>query len=500
MTSKTRSTKRVCEIFFTREPTTGNVFTCRCGVKRKRSGTSNTNLISHILSAHADAYQDISSGSELGQSQLDQYFSAGKPCNLYGWLDLVINGLLPFSFVEKQIVRTHVKHEPISLTTFMKYMTLLTAQVEQKISLLLPDTLALVFDGWTTDATHYLAVFATFPIEGSDSYGTRLLTISPMGDETTLTADEHFEFLSYILDMYGKTWSNVVCLIGDNASTNKALSNKAKIPFIGCGSHRMNLAMKIVLQSFEPILAKINCIMVKLRGLILAAKLRKLTYLKAKVRNATRWSSTFEMVVRYTQIREFLPSLESEEIDLISLSPSENRRVDTILLELVPLESVNKKLQSDSTSVSDTRALFDATIEAFPDTTNKLLYCSTFESAVIKLQRGNSTAMSREEANSVKKLIIKESSVTETVDEGLSFAERALKRQKCIEHESRGKYMDSSFLIPTSNVCERLFSKVGYTFTQRRKGMCPANLEGQVFLHLNKDLWGRSDVNILTLR
>ena len=47
-----------------------------------------------------------------------------------------------------------------------------------------------------------------------------------------------------------------------------------------------------------------------------------------------------------------------------------NRRVNALLEQLLFLESVTKALQQDSTTVSDTRALFDAVIEKYPDTTN----------------------------------------------------------------------------------------------------------------------------------
>eukprot|EP00171_Calliarthron_tuberculosum_P003101 IDg3101t1 len=496
--------KRVCDLFFTRDSTNSNVFMCQCGTKRKRSGTSYSNMLSHVQSSHADAYQRVLTGERVSQSQLDGYFSTTKSGHLYGWLDFIINGLLPFSFVEKRLIRKHVKHDPPSLNTFMKYLGLLTKLVERKVSDLLPDNIALVFDGWTADSTHYLAVFATFPLCDGEGFGTRLLTISPMGDETSLATNEHFEFLSYILGVYGKSWSNVSCLVGDNVNCNKSLANKAKIPFIGCASHRFNLAMRVVLNDDEELISKINTIMVKLRGLLLGAKLRRLTSIRPKIRNTTRWSSTHDMIVRYVRIREFLPNLESEEIDSLFLSPSENRRVDAFLQQLSPLESVTKMLQREETTVSDTRALFDAVINSFPGTINKLsstadiVHCAAFESAIVNIQRGNAAALSRDESEAIRGLRIEEGSDEETGDEGLSFAERALKKQKCVDVEKRDKYIDTRFLVPTSNICERLFSRVGYALSQRRRGICPANLESQMFLHLNCDLWGKSEVNQLT--
>lgn len=70
----------------------------------------------------------------------------------------------------------------------------------------------------------------------------------------------------------------------------------------------------------------------------------------------------------------------------------------------------------------------------------------------------------------------------------LSFVDRALKRQKRLYLNSNKPYMDTRFLIATSNVCERLFSKVGNVLTDGRKSLAPANLEAQIFLNTNRDL------------
>ncbi len=54
-----------------------------------------------------------------------------------------------------------------------------------------------------------------------------------------------------------------------------------------------------------------------------------------------------------------------------------------------------------------------------------------------------------------------ESAPAENTDEGLSFAERLLKRRRVENGEVTS--IDSRFLFPTSNVCERLFSKNLFT-------------------------------------
>jgi hypothetical protein len=133
------------------------------------------------------------------------------------------------------------------------------------------------------------------------------------------------------------------------------LARKAGTYFIGCASHRFNLATKEHCRAYDDLFNKINDIMSNLKNILPAAKLREYTYLRAKTRNATRWSSTFTMILRYTKIGEFLPLLEVNAIDELLLSPRENRVVDTILHQLKDFESVSKSLQKYDITLSDVR-------------------------------------------------------------------------------------------------------------------------------------------------
>eukprot|EP00171_Calliarthron_tuberculosum_P020075 IDg20075t1 len=134
----------------------------------------------------------------------------------FGWFDLIINGLLTFSVCESNVFRSHVKHDSIALSTFMTYLPRLTSNIESRISALLPEKFSIVFDGWTTGSTHYLAVFESFASPSPDGFSLRLLAFSPMIDESRLDAEEHVQFMQFTLELFKKSWSNVVCLIGDN--------------------------------------------------------------------------------------------------------------------------------------------------------------------------------------------------------------------------------------------------------------------------------------------
>ena len=80
-------------------------------------------------------------------------------------------------------MREHVKYDPISLKSFMRYLPLITESVDKKISDMLPDQFAIILDGWFSGSTHFLAVFASFPYNNDPGFQLRLLTFSPLGDE-----------------------------------------------------------------------------------------------------------------------------------------------------------------------------------------------------------------------------------------------------------------------------------------------------------------------------
>jgi hypothetical protein len=121
------------------------------------------------------------------------------------------------------------------------------------------------------------------------------------------------------LDLFNKNFSNLIFMVGDNAPVNKSLADLLGVPFIGCASHRFNLACKRYLDPFETTLTKINDLMKTLSNIKQAGKLRKKTDLEPVKRNVTRWSSTYEMVKRFFEIKPFI---DDEDPDLACNLPS----------------------------------------------------------------------------------------------------------------------------------------------------------------------------------
>ena len=138
-----------------------------------------------------------------------------------------------------------------------------------------PDQFAVVIDGWGESSTHYLAVFAVFPDKSDAGYSHALLSFSPMLDEEKFTAVFHYESIYEILQLYGKNFSNVACIIGDNCSVNQALARISKCYLVGCASHRLNLGIQRFLITYSDLILSIRSIMVSLRTIKSRAALRK---------------------------------------------------------------------------------------------------------------------------------------------------------------------------------------------------------------------------------
>ena len=429
-----------------------------------------------------------------------EFFYPKKSVQVNGWLEFVVEGLQPFQIVENKSITRHVRYAPITVKTLKKYMEKLSQRVENKISNMLPDKFVVVFDCWTNGDTHYLAMYGSFPNSTELGHEQCLLAFTPFEDETSQGCSNHLELFRFVLNVFKKSEKNVVALVGDNCSTNIALAREFDLGFVGCASHRYNLAVKYLLKPHMAIVKKIHAIMSKFRYPIPAAKLRKLTPLKAKTYVETRWSSAVEMLRRYALLRDFFPRIDLEGLDEMLLTVSGNKIVDKLCSQFSDLNSITKGLQSNSVTISEVRAYFDEVIDMYPEAHARLSSRASivkqpdFESALLKLQEGNAGQLSFIEKQSVE-CLMQNINGYDTADEvSTTIAERALKKRK-INKGSSTRYEDCRFILPTSNLCERLFSTARHALPERRKSMLPYNFEMQLFLHANKHIWDMSDVN-----
>ncbi|OWZ13937.1 hypothetical protein PHMEG_00012660 [Phytophthora megakarya] len=271
------STRQVCNYFYKvindaqDEPTA--YFRCQCSVVRKQSPrTGYSNLFDHVLKRHPDFVATMmASGTNTATlvSFIDQ-----KSQTVFCWLDWITGCNLPFSWCEDSFVSKYSNLDTISTETLLKYAGLVVRQVEIDIGVALPVKFGIIFDGWTFQSEHYLAVFAVFEHDGGADKV--LLAFAPLIDDdvTDHTSASHVKFLEGILPFFDRKIEDVIYLIGDNCAVNTKLASLLSIPLVGCASHRLNLAAQKFMSDYDSLLDKIQDLMRKLRNLNHSAKLR----------------------------------------------------------------------------------------------------------------------------------------------------------------------------------------------------------------------------------
>ena len=160
-------------------------------------------------------------------------------------------------------------------------------------------------------------------------------------------------------------------------------------------------------------------------------------------------------------------------------------------------KAVTFTLQSEKTTMAESEELFFSIIQEFPHfdfasyigKDADIVHNGHFERGIIKVQSGLESQLDVEETNALQKLVIPNSFGLYEVEESqLSLVERALKRQRLKKNNSSG-FMDTKFLVPTTNHVERLFSTSKRIFSTKRRSLLPRTLEALLFLKENRELW-----------
>ena len=139
---------------------------------------------------------------------------------------------------------------------------------------------------------------------------------------------------------------------GDNCSVNIKFAQNLGIPFVGCASHRLNLAICRLCdkEEYSYLIQKVNVLMDKLTTLKNASILRKKTHLNPEKRNYTRWSSTYNMLKKYKKLSPFLQDGFSDDFLVFIPSPAEHRSIELLTDRLKAVDDVCVGIQSDDAS------------------------------------------------------------------------------------------------------------------------------------------------------
>jgi hypothetical protein len=125
--------------------------------------------------------------------------------------------------------------------------------------------------------------------------------------------------------------------------------------------------------------------------------------------------------------------------------------------------------------------------------TSDIVKHKDFENGIVKLQReydnmltpGEIIAMVPFLKPSVEVIVIDE------IDGELSMAQEALRLEKRRRTQlyQESIYIDTTFINPTSNDPERLFSYAKLTNGDLRQATTPMNFEARIYLHYNREHW-----------
>ena len=237
--------------------------------------------------------------------------------------------------------------------------------------------------------------------------------------------------------------------------------------------------------------------MKKAATLKVSAKLRQLTKLAVVKENATRWSSTYQMIDRYFKIQTQLSAL----VELLTLLPTPIE-VDTLSRGfkcLQKFQDITIMLQRDGIPFSEVRGIFNLLIVDFPEMehhlgrTSSLVINPDFEEGIMRIGKGATLTAAQLAAVSslVKTDMPVPSMELDTDDEDESYAVRVAKRLKQEEMETikREQFVNLDVIPGTSVNCERLFSLAKNILTDTRKCTAPVLFEALLFLKVNQNLW-----------
>jgi hypothetical protein len=305
-----------------------------------------SNLMQHIHAKHQDHVEIVAARRKDPKCSI---FQMNPKCvKIFNWLTWIVHCNLPFSFIEEEPTKLFSNIKSLDVETLKKYMFLVAQELDVTIKNSLPDKFGLVIDGWSEKSVKYFSLFAEFPDPKTLNKESVMLSISPLFDETNSTAANQASWVHDKLEEYGKAIGNVLYLVGDNENTNPALANILGVPFVGCDSHRLNLALEGWQECNEYVIGRIAEIMLKLGNSKNGGILRISTDLEPVIRNKTRWSSEHEMIKRFFRLKEFITPDNLPDVFVDIPNNQELNRLKELAQHMSIFEGVVKFLQGTS--------------------------------------------------------------------------------------------------------------------------------------------------------
>ena len=293
-------------------------------------------------------------------------------------------------------------------------------------------------------------------------------------------------------------------------------------PLIGCFSHRLNLDVNEFMgkeekrngrgtvarpaNGYYQLIRKVDLLMGELKTYKNASKLRSRTHVRPTRINVTRWSSIFQMLIRWSKLREPISQVDNWPQTVLEKipTPSENQTILILINDLKKFDSVSKKLQiggNERLDLLEARSLFEGLLRDFQSkyplthmrADSNIITNPNFEKGIIKILDNRVKDLKPNEASacSIFKRKINEINEPDCPDNDLGYADQILRAsaQKKRAREEDTEYRSVKHVSPISNICERLFSRANITISATRKNMDPDSLNMLLFLKANRKLW-----------
>jgi hypothetical protein len=252
MVPKTSALSRlICEYFF--EKVDCFSWQCKkCEQKKAKSGGW-SNLLSHLRSCVGKDYEQVFEEHQKLKTSTEGggYFIrvSDREKEVFKWIEFIVMKNLPVSFVDCPYTRDMTRLKKISAQTVRWHILELLSVVKETIQAELPPKFIIVFDGWTEGTHHYIGIAAAYLKVGADGKEVPVQTILSMKPLLVdgikgMRAMDHLNHVGKVLESYGKTCEDIICLVGDNCSVNQSMARILGVPLIGCASHKFNLAVR----------------------------------------------------------------------------------------------------------------------------------------------------------------------------------------------------------------------------------------------------------------
>ncbi|GMF62984.1 unnamed protein product [Phytophthora fragariaefolia] len=208
--------------------------------------------MSHLQSVHPTHSEEYAEFQARNISTLEVFgFVDEVTSYMYDWLRWIVERNLPLSEVENPLTRQLDRMRPTSVKTFKIYMERVATRVDSVIAEDMVTRFGLMWDGWSCDTRHFVAVFAVYHCP--DVPKERLIGFSPTEDAQT--AEAQIDPMQGVLAVYDTTTAMIKFVVGDNCATSQSLATKLGVPLVGCASHRFNLAMLTFLSDSDDLIS-----------------------------------------------------------------------------------------------------------------------------------------------------------------------------------------------------------------------------------------------------